>query len=59
MDTGLITLLTYSGYNTSTLHIGQLDSENEAYYFCEVTEFGETIRSNICKVSGPNGTACH
>ncbi|HAJ79519.1 MAG TPA: hypothetical protein DCO75_07070 [Fibrobacteres bacterium] len=58
MDTSLIALLTYSGYNTSTLHIGQLDSENDAYYFCEVTEFGETVRSNICKLSGPNGAAC-
>lgn len=51
--------LGYSGYRTSTLSIKQLNSETTASYFCEVTNFGETIRSNICKIIGSDGNSCH
>jgi hypothetical protein len=50
--------LGYSGYRTSTLHIANLNSETTVSYFFEVTNFGETIRSNICKIIGSDGNNC-
>jgi uncharacterized repeat protein (TIGR02543 family) len=59
MEPTLRDWLQYTGHTTSTLHLGDLNSETDAYYFCEVTAFGEVVRSNICKINGSDGNDCH